>query len=70
MGVMVGEAIETDMVFPGNPLRVQYRPDYRDVLAWIADEGLGHHWMAAYGDLRRPLADLARMLGCEWTEIG
>jgi L-fucose isomerase-like protein len=70
MGVIAGEALETDMVFPGNPLRVQVRPDYRDVLAWIADEGLGHHWMAAYGDLRRPLADLARIVGAEWTDIG
>jgi hypothetical protein len=63
MATLFGEAIETDMVFPGNPLRVRFRSDYREILAWIAEEGLGHHWMAAYGDVRRPLADLAHMVG-------
>lgn len=70
MGAMVGEAVETDMVFPGNPLRVRFESDYSDILAWIADEGLGHHWMAAYGDLRQPLGDLATMVGCEWVSYG
>ncbi len=65
MGVMFGEAVETDMVFPGNPLRVRFQSDYRDLLRWIVAEGLGHHWMAAYGDLRRPLANLAGLAGCE-----
>jgi L-fucose isomerase-like protein len=69
LGVLYGEAMETDMVFPGNPLRVHFASDYRDILAWIAAEGLGHHWMAAYGDLRRPLGDLARMVGCEWVSM-
>ncbi|MCS7221975.1 MAG: hypothetical protein RML36_05940 [Anaerolineae bacterium] len=67
MGVMFGEAVETDMIFPGNPLRVRFQSDYRALLRWIVAEGLGHHWMAAYGDLRRPLADLAAMVGCEWV---
>jgi len=75
LGVLYGEAVETGMVFPGNPLRVRFasgRPgrDYRDVLAWIVEQGLGHHWMAAYGDLRQPLADLAGMTGCEYVVQG
>ena len=65
LGVLNGEAVETDMVFPGNPLRVRFASHYRDVLGWIVEQGLGHHWMAAYGDLRQPLADLAAMTGCE-----
>ncbi|NLG49397.1 MAG: hypothetical protein GX552_04720 [Chloroflexi bacterium] len=69
MAVLYGDAIETDMVFPGNPLRVRFREDYRDVLAWIAAEGLGHHWMAAYGDERRPLRDLGGMVGCDVVEM-
>jgi L-fucose isomerase-like protein len=69
LAVMSGEAIETDMVFPGNPLRVRFQSDYRDILAWIAEEGLGHHWMGAYGDLYRPLQDLAGMLGCELLSL-
>jgi len=65
MGVLYGEAVETTMVFPGNPLEVRFKSDYRDVLAWIVDQGLGHHWMAVYGDLRLVLGDLTRMVGCE-----
>ena len=69
MGTLFGEAIETDMVFPGNPLRVRFGTDYRQILSWIAEEGLGHHWMAAYGDLRPELGHLAVMTGCEWLSL-
>ena len=69
MGALFGEAVETDMVFPGNPLRVQFATGYRDILAWVAEQGLGHHWMASYGDVRRPLGDFARMVGCEWVSL-
>jgi L-fucose isomerase-like protein len=69
MAALYGEAVETDMIFPGNPLRVRFAPDYRDILAWIAREGLGHHWMAGYGDVRVPLADLSQMVGCEWLSM-
>lgn len=66
MAALFGEAVPTDMVFPGNPLRVRFKSDFRDLLAWIAEHGLGHHWMAAYDDLRQPLGDLAALTGCEW----
>jgi L-fucose isomerase-like protein len=69
MAALYGEAIETGMIFPGNPLRVRFASDYRDILAWIAREGLGHHWMASYGDARVPLADLSEMVGCEWLSM-
>jgi L-fucose isomerase-like protein len=65
MATTVGEALPTDMVFPGNPLRVRFKSSYRDILAWIAEEGLGHHWMGGYGNVRRPLADFAKMTGVE-----
>jgi L-fucose isomerase-like protein len=69
LATLHGEAVETDMVFPGNPLRVRLASDYRRFLSWIAEEGLGHHWMAAYGDLRQPLGNLAAMTGCEWFDF-
>ncbi len=65
LGVLYGEALETTMVFRGNPLEVRFARGYREVLDWIVERGLGHHWMAAYGDLRQPLRDLAAMAGCE-----
>jgi L-fucose isomerase-like protein len=70
IGVMEGMALETDMVFPGNPLKVRFELDYREVLSWIGDEGLGHHWMAAYGSFQQELADLADVVGCKFRSIG
>jgi L-fucose isomerase-like protein len=66
VAALFGQAVPTDMVFPGNPLRVRFASDYHDILGWIAAEGLGHHWMAAYGDLRPELGHLTTMIGCDW----
>jgi len=65
IAVIEGDAMDTDMVFPGNPLKVRFEKDYREVLSWIADNGLGHHWMAAYGHLESEVDILAEMIGCE-----
>ncbi|MBM3188385.1 MAG: hypothetical protein FJZ90_06640 [Chloroflexi bacterium] len=65
MAVLFGEAVATDMVFPGNPLKVRFASSCRTVLDWIASRGYGHHWMATYGDFRRPLAHLATLVGCD-----
>jgi L-fucose isomerase-like protein len=65
IAVLEGVALETDMVFPGNPLKVQFKSDYRNILSWIIDEGLGHHWMAVYGLHKDEIDDLASMVGCE-----
>jgi L-fucose isomerase-like protein len=67
IGVMFGNAVKTDMVFPGNPLKVRFDSDVKEVLNWIENEGLGHHWMAAYGDLRNQITDFAGMVGCQLT---
>jgi L-fucose isomerase-like protein len=70
IAALYGEATETDMVFPGNPLRVRFTEKYDQILSWVAREGLGHHWMAAYGDSRQIVADWAVMTGCEWLTLG
>ncbi len=70
IAALYGEATETDMVFPGNPLRVRFTEKYDQIISWVAREGLGHHWMAAYGDSRQTIADLAEMTGCECVTPG
>lgn len=69
LAALYGEAVEAGMVFPGNPLAARFASPWQDVLAWIAREGLGHHWMAAYGDLRPELAHLAALTGCAWLSM-
>ncbi len=63
-GNRFGMAVETDVVFPGNPLRVCFEYPYQDILSWIAQEDIGYHWMAAYGDWRVALSRLEDMVGC------
>jgi L-arabinose isomerase len=63
MAVMEGEAIHTELVFPGNPLRVRFAQPVERIIDWIHDEGIGHHWMAGYGHVSSELRDLARMAG-------
>lgn len=69
MGILEGDALETEMVFPGNPIKVKFDRDYRDILSWIIEEGLGHHWMIAYGSFKNELMDLSTMVSCELTCI-
>ena len=64
MAMLYGEALETTLLYRGAPIEVHFEADHRDVMAWVAAKGLGHHWVAAYGDLRQPLQDLAAMTGC------
>ena len=63
MAVMEGEALHTEMVFPGNPLRVKFAPPIAQTIDWIHDEGIGHHWMAGYGHVSGELRELARIVG-------
>jgi L-fucose isomerase-like protein len=58
-----GEAIPTEMVFEGNPMRIRLRTPFR--LTWqdIVQHGFGHHWMAAYAHVASPLAEFCQMAG-------
>ena len=49
LAVLEGEALPTEMVFPGNPTRVRFGRSTPEVIEWIHDEGIGHHWMIGYG---------------------
>jgi len=61
--VLYGEAVETGMEFPGNPLKVRFDQDFAVINRRILEEGIGHHWMAGYGDVRAELALFCRLTG-------
>lgn len=63
MGVGSGEALETGMAFPGNPVKVKLPGPPRDFVGRLAEYGLGHHWMVGYGDVRLELEEVARLTG-------
>ena len=69
MAVFIGEAVSTDMVFPGNPVRVRFKTPIPRILDTIADEGIGHHWMIGYGDVSRQLEYMCDLTGIRHIEM-
>jgi L-fucose isomerase-like protein len=61
--LLEGEAIATEMVFPGNPLRVRFAPPVAEIVQWIYERGIGHHWAAGYGHVGPELRAWARLAG-------
>lgn len=65
----VGQAVETEMVFPGIPVKVQLPCSIRSFLGQTADFGTGHHWMIAYGDMSGQFRAVTRFLGLKRLQI-
>ena len=63
MAVLEGEALPTEMVFPGNPLRIRFAAPANRLIRWIHEEGIGHHWAAGYGHVAAELRAWAGMAG-------
>lgn len=61
--LLEGEALEAEMVFPGNPVRVRFEPPVGDLIEWIHEEGLGHHWMIGYGHVSDEVRAWAKIVG-------
>ena len=47
--VLEGEAESTEMVFPGNPVKVRFKQPVNEIIQWIFKHGIGHHWVIGYG---------------------
>ena len=62
-GVLEGEAVHTEMVFPGNPVRVRFTQPVRTLIDWVHRAGLGHHWMIGYGHVAGEIRSWASMVG-------
>jgi len=63
LALLEGEALPTEMVFPGNPLRVRLDRPTGEVIDWIHAEGVGHHWMAGYGRVGAEIRHWAKLAG-------
>jgi len=61
--LMEGEAVESEMVFPGNPLQVRFERSVGELVDWVFEEGIAHHWMAGYGHVAQEVRDWAGILG-------
>ncbi len=55
LSFMVGDAVSCGMEFPGNPVKIKYDKPVSKINREIMDNGIGHHWMVAYGDFSEEL---------------
>ena len=67
--VLEGDAVRTDMVFPGNPVRVKFQEKTSDIIQWIFDEGIAHHWMIGYGHFRDDIRNWGKITGSAITVV-
>lgn len=63
LALLEGEAVHTEMVFPGNPVRVRFSQPLPELMEWIFNEGIGHHWMIGYGHVGEELRNWANIVG-------
>lgn len=65
-----GEALQTGMVFPGNPIKVKTPAPVRQVLYSAAEAAAGHHWMIGYGHHQETIQHWCRLVGLPYTDLG
>jgi len=63
LGLFGGEAVPTELVFPGNPVKARLDVPVLDFLEEVAEAGLGHHWMIGEGDATPALLEFGRLTG-------
>lgn len=69
MSVMVGEAVDGPMLFPGNQAKVRFRSPVLDICRKVTELACGHHWMIGYGDVSKELESYCRENGIVYTRI-
>jgi len=58
-----GTAVETEMVFEGNPMKIEVNSPLKEVWKYIADCGFSHHWMAVYSHVVPVLKEFCKLTG-------
>jgi L-fucose isomerase-like protein len=58
-----GNAVPTEMVFEGNPLKFVLSSPIRRVWSQVDRYGFGHHWMTVYAHVTPVLKELCRLIG-------
>jgi L-fucose isomerase-like protein len=58
-----GTAVQTEMVFEGNPVKMKPNLSLTDLLDVINEHGFGHHWMMGYAHAGAELRAFCRLSG-------
>ncbi len=63
LSFMVGDAVACGMEFPGNPVKIKFDKPVSQINREIMKNGIGHHWMVAYGDFGEELKYFCKING-------
>lgn len=63
MFISSGEALKTEMILMGNPLKVKLKEDGDNFLSAILDEGIEQHFSLIYEDIRENLVKFCNLKG-------
>lgn len=69
LSAMVGDAVPCGMEFPGNPVKIKFQKDVTQISKEIMANGVGHHWMVAYGDYMEELRNFCKINNILMYEI-
>jgi hypothetical protein len=61
MCAIQGDAVPTELVFEGNPMKIKMNSPFRRIWEAVSNHGFGSHWMAAYGHVVPVLAEFCRI---------
>jgi len=50
------------LIYPGNPIKIKFKNNIKDIINRIGNDGFGHHWMVSYGNHGRVLNDFCSLL--------
>jgi len=62
LGAFEGEAVNTKLVFEGNPLKIKMKTSIQSIMKLVKENGLGHHWMTGYGHYSEILQVFCRLV--------
>jgi hypothetical protein len=65
MCAIEGNAVETEMVFEGNPMKIILNAPFNSIWEGISRYGFGHHWMAAYKHVAPVLKEFCALTGLQ-----
>jgi hypothetical protein len=69
LSIIEAEALQTEMVFPGNPIKLKLSLSINAFLDKVEKFGIGHHWIIVYGNYIEELKILSSLLNIDLIEF-
>ncbi len=70
MLIATGTALDTDKFIRGNPLRIKFDDDMKNLIDTIIKEGFEHHYSVIHADMKNELLALCELCGIKPITVG